>query len=59
MNERRRAKASGRATERTREVAVFFTARFWVRVKVTRRENGHSPGLADGPMKPGEELVVL
>jgi len=37
----------------------FLTARFWVRVKVTRRENADSPGIADGLMKRGEELVVI
>jgi len=38
--------------------ALLFT-RFRVRVKVTRRENGDSPGTPDGLMKRGEDLVIV
>jgi len=38
--------------------ALLFT-RFRVRVQVTRRENGDSPGIADGLRKRGEELVIV
>jgi len=37
---------------------LLFT-RFHVWVKVTRRENGDSPSIADGLMKRGEELVIV
>jgi len=38
---------------------VLLLTRFRVWVKVTRRENGDSPGIADGLMKRGEELVIV
>jgi len=37
----------------------FLFTGFRVWVKVTRRENGDSPGIADGLMKRGEELVIV
>jgi len=37
---------------------LLFT-RFRVWVKITRRENGDSPGIADGLMKRGEQLVIV
>ena len=37
---------------------LLFTA-FRVRVKVTCSENGDSPGILDGPMKRGEELIIV
>jgi len=53
------AKASGGATVTTTEVADFWFMRFRFRVKVTCRENGNSPGIADGLMKKGEELGIV
>jgi len=38
---------------------VLLLTRFRVWVKVARRENGDSPGIADGLMKRGEELVIV
>ena len=38
---------------------VLLFTRFRVWVKVTCRENGDSPGIADGLMKRGEELVIV
>jgi len=37
----------------------FLFTRFCVWVKVTCRENGDSPGMADGLMKRGKELVIV
>ena len=37
----------------------MLTTRFQGRVKVTRRENGDCPGIADGLVKRGEELVII
>jgi len=37
----------------------FLFARFRVWVKVTRRENGDSPGIADGLVQRGKELVIV
>jgi len=38
--------------------SLLFT-RFRVWVEVTRRENGDSPGIADGLVKRGKELVIV
>jgi len=38
---------------------VLLLTRFRVWVKVTRRENGDSPGIADGLMKRGQKLVIV
>jgi len=38
---------------------TLLFARLRVRVKVTRRENGDSPGIADGLVKRGEKLVIV
>jgi len=38
---------------------VLLFTRFRVWVKLTQRENGDSPGIADGLMKRGEELVIV
>jgi len=36
---------------------LFTRLRVWV--KVRRRENGDSPGIAEGLMKRGKELVIV
>jgi len=38
---------------------ALLLTRLCVRVKVTRCENGDSPGIADGRMKRGEKLVIV
>jgi len=38
---------------------AFLITRFRVWVKVTRRENRDSLGIADGLMKRGQELVII
>jgi len=51
--------SAGRSDCNNHRGGPLLSTRLSVWVKVTRRENGDSPGIAHGLMKRGKELVII